>query len=447
MTFDRYEQKKQRLINQLRADGSASIGLGKRTSNLFRDRQLAPKRRLDVSDVNEVLMINAQARWAETEGMTTYADIVDATLPYGLMPTVVPELKSITIGGATTGVGIESSSFRHGLVHEGVLEMEVLLGDGNVVLCTPTNEHQDLFFGFPNSYGTLGYALKLRFKLAPTKPYVHLTHVRYTDTEAYFGAIADACREDSDFLDGTIFTRDEMYLSRGKFVTGAPYVSDYTFENIYYQSIRRREVDYLHIADYIWRWDTDWFWCSKHLFVQHPLVRALAGKSRLNSVTYAKIMRWNSKWQLTHRLSRLLGWRTESIIQDVDIPIGRAAEFLRFFQNEIGITPIWVCPIRTFEHSTRFALYRLQPEQLYINFGFWDVKRDRRRQLPRGYYNRQIERKVQQLGGMKSLYSDAYFPVDEFWHIYNKSAYDKLKAKYDPQRRLKNLYEKCVLKH
>ena len=35
----------------------------------------------------------------------------------------------------------------------------MLLPDGDIVVCTPTNEHSDLFFGFPNSYGTLGYAL------------------------------------------------------------------------------------------------------------------------------------------------------------------------------------------------------------------------------------------------------------------------------------------------
>ena len=54
------------------------------------------------------------------------------------MPAVVPQLKTITLGGAVAGVGIESSSYRHGLVHDTVLELDVLLGDGRVVTCTPT---------------------------------------------------------------------------------------------------------------------------------------------------------------------------------------------------------------------------------------------------------------------------------------------------------------------
>ena len=45
---------------------------------------------------------------------------------------------------------------------------------------TPDSEHSDLFYGFPNSYGTLGYALRLRIELEPVTPYIHLRHVRFT---------------------------------------------------------------------------------------------------------------------------------------------------------------------------------------------------------------------------------------------------------------------------
>ena len=76
--------------------------------------------------------------------MVTYEALVDASVRQGLMPAVVPQLKSITIGGAVGGIGIESSSFRYGLPHETVLEMDVLLGSGEVICCTPNNEYRDL---------------------------------------------------------------------------------------------------------------------------------------------------------------------------------------------------------------------------------------------------------------------------------------------------------------
>ena len=125
--------------------------------------------------------------------MTTYEDLVDATLPHGLMPLVVPQLKTITLGGAVAGLGIESSSFRNGLPHESVLEMDILTGDGRVVTATPDNEHADLFRGFPNSYGTLGYALRLQIELEPVKPYVALRHVRFADATRASTAIAEIC--------------------------------------------------------------------------------------------------------------------------------------------------------------------------------------------------------------------------------------------------------------
>src|ERR671933_2493912 len=111
--------------------------------------------------------------------MTTYEHLVDATLPHGLMPLVVPQLKTITLGGAVTGLGIESTSFRSGLPHESVLEMDILTGDGRVVTATRDNEHADLFFGFPNSYGSLGYATRLRIELEPVPAYAALRHVRF----------------------------------------------------------------------------------------------------------------------------------------------------------------------------------------------------------------------------------------------------------------------------
>ena len=90
-------------------------------------------------------------------------------------------------------------------------------------------------------------------------------------------------------------------------------------------------------------------------------------------------------------------------------------------------------------------LYPLAPGQVYVNFGFWDVV-SHREPRPRGYVNRKIERKASELGGIKSLYSESYFTEDEFWSTYNRPAYAALKAKYDPEGALGDLYAKCVLR-
>jgi FAD/FMN-containing dehydrogenase len=421
-------------------------GVAKSTSNLFRERQRRTRPRIDLSRFNHVLSVDPATGTVEAEGMITYVDLADATLAHGVMPCVVPQLKSITLGGAVAGVGIEASSFRHGLVHETIRALEILTPDGEVVLATPDNGHRDLFFGFPNSYGTLGYALRIVARTLPVKRYVHLRHVRYEDAGRCFADLARHCAEQSlDFLDGTVFGPHEMYLTLGRFTDEAPAVSDYTYARIFYRSLRERDEDHLTTRDYLWRWDTDWFWCSKQIAAQNPLVRRILGRERLNSVTYQKIMRWNNRWGFTRAWNRLRGLHPESVIQDVDIPIDRCDEFLRFLLAEIGILPIWLCPIRSPDPATHFPLYPTRGDTIYVNFGFWDVIRER---APHGHghYNRRIERKVSELSGIKSLYSDSYFERDEFWRIYDRDAYAALKRRYDPRRRQPDLYEKCVLR-
>ena len=148
--------------------------------------------------------------------MIPYEDLTRECLAHGVMPAVVPQLKTITLGGAVAGVGIESSSHRYGLVHDTMLELDVLLGDGRVVGCTPDNAHADLFFGFPNSYGTLGYALRVKAKTVPVKPYVRLSTWLFR-TQAITSLISSGILEErkADFIDGTIFSPERLFLTLG----------------------------------------------------------------------------------------------------------------------------------------------------------------------------------------------------------------------------------------
>jgi len=440
-----YTQKARRLSQQMRNAPREAVGLAKKTSNLFRDRSAQGKRLLEVRDFDQVIDIDIAGGWIEVEGMAPYETVVEQALARGVMPAVVPELKTITVGGAAAGVAIESSSFKYGLMHETIEEMDVLLSDGNILTCRADNDHRDLFFGLPNSYGTLGYALRLKILAIPVKPYVALQHRAFTDAGGFFDALAIACDSDADFVDGVVFDRNRLFLTTARFTGEAPYLSDYTYRHIYYRSIAERSADFLSTRDYIWRWDTDWFWCSKNLGAQNPLMRRLLGPGRLNSRTYTRIMRWNSRWRFTQRIEKLTGRHSEGVIQDVDIPLDNAEEFLEFLLREIGIKPIWCCPVRKRDPDRRYALYPMDADRLYVNFGFWD-RAATARGTPPGHLNRKVEKKVGALEGIKSLYSDSYYPPEEFWSIYNGGAYRRLKAKYDPNSRLRDLYRKCVLK-
>ncbi len=457
-----HDMARQRLVAQYHAiPAGAPVRLAKRTSNLFRPRDRSAAPGLDVSGLDSVLSVDPVARTADVQAMTTYENLVDATLAHGLMPTVVPQLKTITIGGAVTGLGIESSSFRNGLPHESVRELEVLTGDGQVVVADPEGPDADLFRAFPNSYGTLGYALRLVIDLEPVHPFVRLRHVRFHDLDALTAAIGAIIAERShdgepvDFLDGTVFTADEAYLTLGSWADQAPFTSDYTGTNIYYRSIQQRTVDYLTVRDYLWRWDTDWFWCSRAFGAQNPRIRRLWPKRWLRSDVYWKLIRLENRFHVAARLDARKGLPPrERVVQDVEIPLERTADFLHWFLREVPIEPVWLCPLRLRDEGATalfsaagggppWPLYPLRQDETYVNVGFWSTVaiKDGRAD---GDVNRQIEAVVAEHGGHKSLYSDAYYEADEFWALYGGEDYHAAKKRYDPQSRLLDLYAKAV---
>ncbi|HEV2887920.1 MAG TPA: FAD-binding oxidoreductase [Jatrophihabitans sp.] len=468
----------------------SQVRLAKRTSNLFRPRSSQPQAGLDVRGLDGVLSVDPVARTADVQGMCTYERLVAECLPHGLMPKVVPQLKTITLGGAVTGLGIESSSFRNGLPHESVLEMDVLTGAGQLLTVSPS-QHPDLFAGFPNSYGSLGYAVRLLIELDPVRPFVALRNVRFADLEALCAAIGQITAERAwagepvDFLDGVLFGTNQAYLCLGRWAdspaeAGVTAASDYTGQQIYYRSIPARERDCLTVSDYLWRWDTDWFWCSGAFGVQNPVIRRLWPARYRRSDFYHRLISLDHRFKVAEKIDRLRRQPPrERVVQDVEIPLHRTPDFLRWFAGNVAMSPVWLCPLMLREPAAGlpgsdphgsdargsdpqgsdphgadrredrhgsvkpWPLYPLSPGQIYVNVGFWgtvaitDGRAD-------GDVNRLVEAAVAEHDGHKSLYSDAYYDRASFAAVYGGAVYAELKDRYDPGHRLTGLYEKAV---
>ncbi|WP_229749803.1 FAD-binding protein [Flexivirga endophytica] len=430
----------------------APVRLAKKTSNLFRPREANPVPGLDVSRLHGVVEVDPRAGTADVQGMTTYEDLVDATLRYGLMPYVVPQLRTITLGGAVTGLGIESSSFRNGLPHESLIEMDVLTGAGEIVTASD-EQNADLFRSFPNSYGSLGYSVRLKIKLERVAPYVHLRHVRFGAIGELMDTLRQVLRdrtyegESVDFVDGVVFSREESYLVLGGWASSAPYTSDYTGQQIYYRSIQQRSEDYLTVLDYLWRWDTDWFWCNRALGLQNPMLRRLVPRRYLRSDVYSKVIRWENTHGYFAKLDAKKGkLPRERVVQDVEVALDRTEEFLDWFLGNVPIEPIWLCPlaVRDHEHGEQpWPLYPLKRGEDYVNVGFWSTVEITPGRSD-GDVNRDIERVVHEMGGHKSLYSDVYYDEDTFWGLYGGETLKAVKNTYDPDGRLPDLYTKAV---
>lgn len=381
--------------------------------------------------------------------MCTYEHLVAETLPLRLIPLVVPQLRTITLGGAVTGLGIESTSFRNGFPHESVLEMDVLTGAGDLVTVRPGDA---LFDAFPNSYGSLGYVTRLRIELETVPAYVELRHLRFHDHEqladelAAVVASAQHAGARVDGVDGVVFAPEESYLTLATWTDQPGPVSEYTGQKIYYRSLQRRHTDRLTMHDYLWRWDTDWFWCSRAFGAQHPLVRRVWPRRWRRSDVYHRLVGLDRRFDIVDTLDRLARRPArERVIQDVEVPIERLPEFLAWFDAEVGMRPVWLCPVvaRGTASGGRWPLYPIEPGRTWVNIGFWGA-------VPVGPNaseaptNRAIEVKVDELGGHKSLYSEAFYDEATFNRLYNGDHWAAVKAHHDPDGRLTTLYDKAV---
>jgi FAD/FMN-containing dehydrogenase len=421
--------------------GPGQLRLEKATiSNLFRyEPRGAPARRVSLKSFNDVIGLDAAHRVLEVEGLATFETIVGYCLPRGFLPLVAPELKHITVGGATVGIGIESTCFRHGFVHDGLIEADVLLPDGRIVTCRADNEYADLFRALPNSYGTLGYILRAKIALVPALPYVHIAIERFANARDYLDAMRAATeRKDVDFAEGLFFEDRRFFLMLGRFAKSVPYADDIVRKSIFYKLVQERADVYLATTDYIFRYDPEWFWnLPESLF--HTLFRRYAPREFRNSGFYTRHMARMGK------LRRALGQSaddTEPLIQDWEVPWRNAEELVEFCLANVDMSgrPWAAVPIKT---PGRATLYPIPPGELYFNLGsYCRVKK------PYGkepyHYTKIMDRKCFELGGVKMLYSSTFLDEAEFDARFNGAAYRELKRKYDAAGNAPTLYAKVA---
>ena len=121
-----------------------------------------------------------------------------------------------------------------------------------------------------------------------------------------------------DYIDGVVFSAGEGYLCLGTQRSDPGPVSDYTGRAIYYRSIRQRGEDRLTIHDYLWRWDTDWFLCSRAFGAQHPVVRRLWPRRYRRSSVYWELIGYDQRFGIADRIEAFRGRPPrERVVQDI----------------------------------------------------------------------------------------------------------------------------------
>lgn len=424
---------------------------------------------VDISALRNVLSVDEARRTALVEPNVPMDRLVEHTLRHGLVPPVVMEFPGITAGGGFAGTAGESSSFRHGFFDDTVASVELVLPDGEVVTApnpatAPGGQYADLFRGAAGAVGTLGVTTLLELNLVKAKRFVR---TRYRRTGSVAEAVAavreETARAENDYVDGILFSKDHGVVITGQMTDEKPAAAPVqTFSRAkdpwFYMHVQERTAspsppppsssspssppatadgsssqdEYIPLAEYLFRYDRAGFWVGR------------AGWTYFKLVPFNRLTRWFlDDFLHTRMLYRALHGSGESarfVVQDIAVPFATAPDLVDYTDRELGIWPLWLCPLRrrappTFHPFTTTPpppgtqQQQQQEDDMMLNIGVWGWGPSDRGEFVRA--NKALEDKVRELGGMKWLYAHTYYDEPEFWKMYGgRGWYDSLRAKY-----------------
>ncbi len=129
---------------------------------------------LDLSQMRQVT-VDPQARIAHVQGGATIGDVDQATQQFGLV-TPLGVVTETGIAGLTLGGGFGHLRNKYGLSLDNVVEAEVVLADGRVVIAN-AGEHADLFWGLRGGGGNFGVVTRFTYRLHEIGTGVYATAV------------------------------------------------------------------------------------------------------------------------------------------------------------------------------------------------------------------------------------------------------------------------------
>lgn len=403
---------------------------------------------VDTSALSKIIKIDTQKQTILVEPNVPMDRLVEETLKYGLVPPVVMEFPGITVGGGYAGTSGESSSFKHGFFNRTINYVEMVLANGDVVICSDT-EKPDLFHGAAGAVGSLGVTTLVEIQLKAAKKFVETTyHPISSMSEAIEKIERVTLDHDLDYVDGILFSKD-----CGAIITGHLTDNPRLDAPVQCFSAAKDPWFYLHVkdiitkrvgpvteaiplAEYLFRYDRGGFWVGAFAFKYFKMPFNSFTRWLLDDFLHTRMM---------YTALHASGQSKNFIVQDLALPYSTAEQFVDYTENMFGIYPLWLCPLRQsplptmHPHSQREIEADGKKLKPLLNIGLWG-------QGPTSYdestkVNRDLEQKLKELGGMKWLYAHTYYSEEEFWDLFNREWYDSLREKYDATS-LPSVYEK-----
>jgi hypothetical protein len=325
-------------------------------------------------------------------------------------------------------------------VHNSLIEADILLTDGRIVTCSATNEYADLFNGLANSYGTLGYILRVKMKLRPAKPYMKLVTKKFNELEPYLAALKTAEKNAAfETVEGLVYGPEEFYLTTGKQINKPEHLKTIYKDAIFYQDISKTGTFSLPTKEYLFRYDPEWFWNMPETS-SFQTMRKILPKRLRNSSFYTRYTKLNLTLPFVKDDAK--DKQLEHLIQDWEVPWKYAKSLLNFIFETVDLNkkPLAIVLVKIPKAATN---YPLTPNKLYLNVGSYSFIK-RKPGQERFDATKAIDAFCFSHQGIKMLYSSTFVSKAKFDQVYNGKEYAKLKEKYDPQGLVPTLFEKAV---
>lgn len=407
------------------------------TTNSTRAQRFEKGEFVDVGRLDRIIEMHADEQYVLVEPNVPMDKLVEAALRHRLVPPVVPEFPGITVGGAVQGGAGESSSFKYGLFHETCLEYEMVLGNGEKIIASPT-QNQDLFYGTACSYGSLGIITLVKLRLIPAKDFVRLTYHAVKSFDEAVGLTEKEVGGAANFIDGIIFARNRGVIMSGNF-------SDKIDVPVSTFSKRFNEWFYLHadnistrhdryeelipIREYLFRYDRGAFWMGKCAFDFYRMPF-----NRFTRFVFNPFCKTRELYRALHAAN----FSQRYLIQDVSLPKQSAKKFLEYVADVLRIYPVWIVPLKPAMREKLSLSYL--PTDIVISVGIWGEVNER---YPRFVeINRKLEEVVRDLGGRKWLYAHQYYSREQFWEMYGYDWYGALRSACSADSVFPDAYDK-----
>jgi cytokinin dehydrogenase len=139
---------------------------------------------LDCRRLDRIDRVDVSRRRVRCEGGARWREVVAATLPYGLLPAVLPLNLDMSVAGLLSAGGIGANSHRLGPVVAHAHELEVVTAVEGPLRCDPIR-HRDLYNGVLAGLGRCGVIAQATLALRPVLPRVRTFHLLYGDLDSW----------------------------------------------------------------------------------------------------------------------------------------------------------------------------------------------------------------------------------------------------------------------